>query len=86
LWVVLEGRTIAGHVVMPFLTRDAEGFDVNRAYDWRLAEHMAQNSQVRLCQILKAPCPVRSAHGFRERHWDLNSYDPSRKNVLSCVT
>jgi CMP-N,N'-diacetyllegionaminic acid synthase len=42
--VVFEGRTIAGHVVMPFLTRNAEGFDVNIPYDWDLAEHMIKTN------------------------------------------
>jgi CMP-N,N'-diacetyllegionaminic acid synthase len=53
--VVLEGRTIAGHVVMPFLTRDAEGFDVNNPYDWSLAEDMVRNQTARLCLISTAP-------------------------------
>lgn len=53
--VVLEGRTIAGHVVMPFLTRDAEGFDVNRPYDWDLAEHMVQNRTARLPAVSQQP-------------------------------
>ena len=38
--VVRETRTIAGHVLMPFLTEGYEGFDVNRPYDWDLAEHL----------------------------------------------
>jgi N-acylneuraminate cytidylyltransferase len=49
--VVLEGRTIAGHVVMPFLTRDAEGFDVNSPYDWDLAEHMVRNRSAELPRV-----------------------------------
>jgi N-acylneuraminate cytidylyltransferase len=49
--VVLEGRTIAGHVVMPFLTRDAEGFDVNTPYDWDLAEHMVRNRSAELPRV-----------------------------------
>lgn len=53
--VVREGRTIAGHVVMPFLTRDAEGFDVNNPYDWGLAEDMARSRAARLCMISKPP-------------------------------
>ena len=53
--VVLEGRTIAGHVVMPFLTQDAEGFDVNRPYDWDLAEHMVQNRTARLPAVSQQP-------------------------------
>ena len=49
--VVLEGRTIAGNVVMPFLTSDAEGFDVNNPYDWELAEHMVQTGAALLPTI-----------------------------------
>jgi N-acylneuraminate cytidylyltransferase len=54
--VVLEDRTIAGHVVMPFLTREAEGFDVNSPYDWSLAEHMVRQGTARLCPISQPPC------------------------------
>ncbi|MCU0560477.1 MAG: acylneuraminate cytidylyltransferase family protein [Desulfobacterales bacterium] len=49
--VVFDTRTIAGHVVMPFLTRDAEGFDVNSPYDWELAEHRVKTGTARLCRI-----------------------------------
>jgi N-acylneuraminate cytidylyltransferase len=37
--VVLEGGTIAGRKLMPFLTEGFEGFDINRPEDWILAEH-----------------------------------------------
>jgi len=53
--VVFEGRTIAGHVLMPFLTRDTEGFDVNRPYDWSLAEQMVENKSARLCTLTQPP-------------------------------
>jgi N-acylneuraminate cytidylyltransferase len=46
--VVFEDRTIAGNVVMPFLTIDNEGFDVNSEYDWQLAEHMVQKGDAKL--------------------------------------
>jgi len=49
--VVFEGRTIAGNVVMPFLTRGYEGFDVNRPYDWQLAEELVRTGQARLPEI-----------------------------------
>jgi CMP-N-acetylneuraminic acid synthetase len=52
--VVFEERTIAGTVVMPFLTRDAEGFDVNKPYDWDLAEYMVKNNVARLPDITRA--------------------------------
>jgi N-acylneuraminate cytidylyltransferase len=49
--VVLEERTIAGNVVMPFFTDDYEGFDVNSEYDWQLAEHMVQKGTAKLPRI-----------------------------------
>ena len=53
--VVFDGRTIAGTVLMPFLTRNAEGFDVNKPYDWDLAEHMLKNNTARLLSISRPP-------------------------------
>jgi len=49
--VVVETRTIAGTVVMPFLTEGSEGFDVNSPYDWELAEQMVRTGQERLPDI-----------------------------------
>ena len=49
--IVLDERTIAGNVVMPFLTHDYEGFDVNHLYDWKLAEELVKTGQVKLPQI-----------------------------------
>lgn len=46
--VVLEDRTIAGNVLMPFFTQNYEGFDVNSPYDWALAEHMAARGEASL--------------------------------------
>ena len=53
--VVLEERTIAGNVLMPFLTEEFEGFDVNNPYDWHLAEHLVSNGGVKLPSISKRP-------------------------------
>jgi len=36
-YVAFEEKTIAGNVVMPFMTKEFEGFDVNSNYDWNLA-------------------------------------------------
>jgi N-acylneuraminate cytidylyltransferase len=52
--VVFETRTIAGNVLMPFLTRDEEGFDVNQPYDWALAEQMVASGAARLPSVEKA--------------------------------
>ena len=49
--VVFEDRTIAGNVVMPFLTEAYEGFDVNNPYDWQLAEQLVQNGEAKLPRI-----------------------------------
>ncbi len=46
--VVLEDRTIAGNVIVPFFTTDSEGFDVNSEYDWQLAEHMVKKGEAML--------------------------------------
>jgi len=54
--VVFEGRTIAGTVLMPFLTEGYEGFDVNNPYDWDLAEHLVREGRARLPVIPGAPC------------------------------
>jgi CMP-N,N'-diacetyllegionaminic acid synthase len=52
--VVFEGRTIAGTVLMPFLTRDTEGFDVNKPYDWDMAEVMVKSGTARLPDLTLA--------------------------------
>ncbi len=50
--VVFEGRTIAGEVIMPFFTEGYEGFDVNRPYDWQLAEELVETGQAQLPEII----------------------------------
>jgi N-acylneuraminate cytidylyltransferase len=56
--VVFESTTIAGDVLMPFFTKDYEGFDVNSAYDWNLAEHLIDSGQARLPSISQSPYPL----------------------------
>jgi N-acylneuraminate cytidylyltransferase len=53
--VVFEERTIAGNVVMPFLTEAYEGFDVNSPYDWNLSETLVQLNEARLPEIKQTP-------------------------------
>jgi CMP-N-acetylneuraminic acid synthetase len=53
--VVFEERTIAGTVVVPFLTQGSEGFDVNKPYDWDLADHMVRSGQVILPSVTSKP-------------------------------
>ena len=56
--VVLEERTIAGNVLVPFFTKDYEGFDVNSDYDWNLAEHLIKTGQAPLPSVARTPYPV----------------------------
>jgi CMP-N,N'-diacetyllegionaminic acid synthase len=56
--VVFEQRTISGRVMMPFLTRDHEGFDVNEPWDWRLAEDLLTEGSACLPIPQQAPYPT----------------------------
>ncbi len=46
--VVRERRTIAGDVLVPFLTEGYEGFDINDAFDWMVAERLIAEGKVTL--------------------------------------
>lgn len=49
--VVFETRTIAGHVVMPFLTEGLEGFDINDSRDVVLAEELVRTGEASLPSV-----------------------------------
>ena len=49
--VVQQGGTIAGKVITPFLTEGYEGFDINRAEDWVLAEALLEKGLTALPSI-----------------------------------
>jgi CMP-N,N'-diacetyllegionaminic acid synthase len=53
--VVFQGRTIAGNVVMPFFTKDHEGFDINSEYDWKLSEDLIQGGKAMLPTVTVPP-------------------------------
>jgi len=53
--VVFDGRTISGSVLMPFLTQDDEGLDVNTEADWNLAEFALASGRASLPQISSPP-------------------------------
>jgi N-acylneuraminate cytidylyltransferase len=57
--VVLQDKTIAGTVLVPFFTEGYEGFDVNNPYDWTLAEHLAKNGKAQLPVIPQGPYPLK---------------------------
>ena len=50
--VVRAGRTIAGDVLVPFITEGYEGFDINDAYDWIVAERLLADGLVKLPPLL----------------------------------
>jgi N-acylneuraminate cytidylyltransferase len=49
--VVFERRTIAGDVLVPFLTEGYEGFDINDETDWMVAEHLLAEGAVQLPNV-----------------------------------
>jgi CMP-N,N'-diacetyllegionaminic acid synthase len=53
--VVRERRTIAGDVLVPFLTEGYEGFDINDAADWMVAERLLADGTVTLPKVAKEP-------------------------------
>ena len=59
---VRDTGTIAGHAVVPFVTQDYEGFDVNEERDWWYAEHVLATGAATLPQVAAAPW-TRSAAG-----------------------
>ncbi len=53
--VVRERRTIAGDVVVPFITEGHEGFDINDPVDWLVAERLLADGAVALEPIADTP-------------------------------
>jgi CMP-N,N'-diacetyllegionaminic acid synthase len=53
--VVLEQRTIAGDVLMPFITEAYQGFDINDPHDWMIAERLLADGTVSLPPVAQEP-------------------------------
>jgi hypothetical protein len=53
--VVFERHTIAGDVLVPFLTEGYEGFDINDPMDWMIAERLLADGVVTLPPVPQAP-------------------------------
>jgi len=49
--VVFERRTIAGDVIVPFITEAYEGFDINDSYDWMVAERLVADGAAVLPRV-----------------------------------
>jgi N-acylneuraminate cytidylyltransferase len=53
--VVLDHRTIAGDVIVPFFTEGFEGFDINDHYDWMVAERVLADGAASLPPVPQVP-------------------------------
>lgn len=53
--VALDDGTIAGTVLMPFLTEPIEGFDINDMEDWWYAQHLLAEGQATLPPVSGEP-------------------------------
>jgi N-acylneuraminate cytidylyltransferase len=53
--VVFQQRTIAGDVIVPFMTEGHEGFDINDPYDWLVAERLIADGAAVLPAVPQAP-------------------------------
>ena len=53
--VVFERRTIAGDVLVPFITEGYEGFDINDQMDWMIAERLLADGVVSLPKVPQLP-------------------------------
>jgi len=61
--VVFERRTIAGDVVVPFVTEGYEGFDINDPMDWMIAERLLADGAVQLPPVRQVRTDDRVTHG-----------------------
>jgi CMP-N,N'-diacetyllegionaminic acid synthase len=53
--VVFDQGTIAGEVIMPFLTEGLEGFDINTPEDWWYSEYLLNQKAARLPRVPQSP-------------------------------
>jgi CMP-N,N'-diacetyllegionaminic acid synthase len=53
--VPLETHTIAGDVLMPFVTEGYEGFDINDPHDWMIAERLLADGAATLPRVTTQP-------------------------------
>jgi CMP-N-acetylneuraminic acid synthetase len=63
--VVFDGRTIAGDVLVPFLTEGHEGFDINDPYDWMMAERLIAEGTATLPPVRETAFENANAQGTR---------------------
>ena len=59
--VVFETHTIAGRVLVPFLTEGLEGFDINDPRDWTMADQLLASGEAALPAVGRPPYPRQTA-------------------------
>ncbi|MGB0129818.1 MAG: acylneuraminate cytidylyltransferase family protein [Rhodocyclaceae bacterium] len=57
--VPLEQNTIAGEAIIPFVSQGYEGFDINEAEDWWMAERLLTTRAATLPTISLPPCQLK---------------------------
>jgi len=55
--VALESRSIAGEAIVPFVSRELEGLDINDPEDWWVAERLIAKGEAVLPTVAVAPYP-----------------------------
>jgi N-acylneuraminate cytidylyltransferase len=53
--VPLQTHTIAGEVLVPFITEGYEGFDINDPHDWMIAERLLSDGAAALPRVVQEP-------------------------------
>ncbi len=53
--VALEEGSISGEMLVPFLTQGVEGFDINGAHDWIVAEYLVASGEGQLPRVPQEP-------------------------------
>jgi N-acylneuraminate cytidylyltransferase len=53
--LVFEQHSIAGDVLVPFITEGYEGFDINDPNDWMIAERLIADGDAQLPAVLQSP-------------------------------
>ncbi len=61
--VVFEQHSISGNVLIPFLTNEVEGLDVNHEFDWWKAERVLEEGTTFLPEINIKPFSINFNHG-----------------------
>ncbi|MBE2270366.1 MAG: acylneuraminate cytidylyltransferase family protein [Anaerolinea sp.] len=57
--VVLEGGSIAGDILTPFVSEGYEGFDINQPMDWWLAEELVRRDEAALPAVSHPAYPLK---------------------------